>query len=398
MGLIDHEDDVVTVIERLRNLGKFKDLGDDNLAGIRLQQPRQLRAGICRDQIRHVCHGECTENLSAQVNAVIDNDDRRRIQFLHHAQLLRGKDHQQGLAAALEVPDQTLLRITDLYAVDDQVRALILLIAAHDFDLAVVLIGGEERKVPEQIEDNLVTEHAGKAALYLEEIALFMGNTGIPRPPERHRRTDGAIAIALAVRGEVEDIGHKHLRDGFLIFQDVLRAVHPADGGAHRGLHLANGDREAVDQQHDVQTLAAMRLRIYPLVGDDKLIVVRVIVIEEPDADGTAILVKREGVFLENELLEPLILRDQIVRLHRGDQRAQPVDHGIRILRLFGDARIETDQRGLHHGFHHDLGFLAGKGIRGDVCPAVCLSGGNHHVFNLLFCKIRWHVYPSIIL
>ena len=295
------------------------------------------------------------------------------------------------------MPNQAFFRITGLHTVDDQIRALILLIAAHDFDLAVVLIGGEEREVPEQIEDNLVTEHAGKAALHLEEIALFMGNTGIPRPPERHRRTDGAIAIALAVRGEVEDIGHKHLRDGFLIFQNVLRAIYPADGGANRGLHLANGNREAIDQQHDVQPLAAMRLWIYPLVGDDKLVVVRIIVVEEPDADGTAILVKREGVFFKDELLEPLVLRDQIVRLHRGDQRTQPVDHGIRVLRLFSDARIQPDQRGLHHGLHHDFGFLTREFISTDIFPAVCLSGSNHHIFNLLFREIRWHGYPSII-
>ena len=295
------------------------------------------------------------------------------------------------------MPNQALLRITSLHTVDDQIRSFILLITAHDLDLAVVLIGGKQREVPEQIEDNLVTEHAGKAVLYFEKIAFFMGDTGIPRSPKRHRRTDGTIAIALAVRSEVEDIGHKHLRDGFLIFQDVLRAIHPADGWAHRRLHLANGNREAIDQQHDVQPLAAMRLRIYPLVGDDKLVIVRIIVVEEPDADGTAILVKREGVFFKNELLEPLILRDQIVRLHRGDQRTQSVNHGIRVLGLFSDARIQPDQRGLHHGLHHDLGFLAGKGICTDVCPAVCLSGGNHHVFNLLFCEIRWHVYPSII-
>ena len=93
MGLIDHEDDIIAIVERLGDLGKFKYLSDDDLAGIRLQQPRQLRAGICWNQIRHVRHGECTENLPAQVNAVIDDYDCRRIQLLHHAQLLCGKDH-----------------------------------------------------------------------------------------------------------------------------------------------------------------------------------------------------------------------------------------------------------------------------------------------------------------
>ena len=60
-------------------------------------------------------------------------------------QLLRGEDHQQRLAAALEMPDQALLRVALDHAVDDLVGGVVLLVAADDLDAPVLLVGGEER-------------------------------------------------------------------------------------------------------------------------------------------------------------------------------------------------------------------------------------------------------------
>ena len=61
-------------------------------------------------------------------------------------QLLRGEDHEQRLAAALEMPDQALLRIALHHALDDLVGGVVLLVAADDLDLAVLLVGGEQVK------------------------------------------------------------------------------------------------------------------------------------------------------------------------------------------------------------------------------------------------------------
>ena len=63
------------------------------------------------------------------------------------AKLLGGKDHQQRLAAALEMPDESLLWIALDHSGDDLVGGLVLLITADDLDAAVFLVGGKEGEV-----------------------------------------------------------------------------------------------------------------------------------------------------------------------------------------------------------------------------------------------------------
>ena len=62
------------------------------------------------DHVRHVGGVEGGGDLRVEVDAVHHDHHRGVAQPRVHAQLLRGKDHQQRLAAALEVPDQALLR------------------------------------------------------------------------------------------------------------------------------------------------------------------------------------------------------------------------------------------------------------------------------------------------
>ena len=60
-----------------------------------------------------------------------------------HAQLLRGKDHEQGLTTALKMPNQALLRIPLHYAINNLVRGEILLVPADDLDASMLLISSE---------------------------------------------------------------------------------------------------------------------------------------------------------------------------------------------------------------------------------------------------------------
>ena len=75
-------------------------------------------------------------------------------------QLLRGEDHEQRLAAALEMPDEALLRIARHHPGHDLVGGLVLLVAADDLDAAVLLVGGEEGEVLEDVQHHLGPEHA----------------------------------------------------------------------------------------------------------------------------------------------------------------------------------------------------------------------------------------------
>jgi hypothetical protein len=62
------------------------------------------------------------------------------------------KDHQQRFAAALEMPDQALLRITLHHSIDNLVGGEVLLVTADDLDAAVLVVGGEEGEVLQDIE------------------------------------------------------------------------------------------------------------------------------------------------------------------------------------------------------------------------------------------------------
>ena len=89
-----------------------------------------------------------------------------------HPQLLRGEDHQQRFAAALEMPDQALLWITLHHAVDDLVGGEILLVTADDLDAAVLLVRGEQREVLQDVEHDLGPEHALDCRLHVVQLTF----------------------------------------------------------------------------------------------------------------------------------------------------------------------------------------------------------------------------------
>ena len=152
-----------------------------------------------------------------------------------------------------------------------------------------------------------------------------MSDTDIPGTPDGHRRAYGAIAETLAFGREIEDVGHKHLRNGFLVFSDILRSVQPADTRPGRRLHFADDHGKSVDQQYDVQPFSTVDIRIDPLIRNNIFILRIVVIIKEAYADRTPVRRKGERVLLKNELFKALILCHQIVRLYGTDQGAKLV-------------------------------------------------------------------------
>ena len=112
------------------------------------------------DHVRHVGGVERGGDLRVEVDAVHHDDHRGVAELRVQPQLLRGEDHQQRLAAALEMPDQALLRVALHHALDDLVRGVVLLVAADDLDAPVLLVRGEEREVLQDVEHHLGPEHA----------------------------------------------------------------------------------------------------------------------------------------------------------------------------------------------------------------------------------------------
>ena len=147
MRLIHHHDNVRPNIQRSAGLGKLVDGGNQYLAHVLPKQRLQLLARSHSQHVGDVGRVECSGDLRIQVDTVHHDDDRGASQLWMHAKLQSGEDHQQRLAATLEMPDQAFLRIPGDYAGNDLVGGEVLLVAADDLDAAMFVVCGEERKV-----------------------------------------------------------------------------------------------------------------------------------------------------------------------------------------------------------------------------------------------------------
>ena len=107
------------------------------------------------DQVGDIGGVEGGADLGVQVDAVDDDQHGGIAQGGLQAQLLGGKDHQQGFARALEMPDQPLARVAGQHALDDLVGAVVLLVAADDLQAAVLFVGGEQGEVGQDVEDDV---------------------------------------------------------------------------------------------------------------------------------------------------------------------------------------------------------------------------------------------------
>ena len=240
MRFIHHNNDIGSRIEHLVHFIEEENRCDKYFSGIALEKLNKAFLVFCDLKIWHTGGAECRIKLRFQINAIQNNHNGGVAQVAHHAKFLRSKDHQQRLAATLEVPNEALLRIAGANALNDSVCSFILLITADNLVLLILLIGREQRKVTEDIQNDLFFRHCAYAALNIGQCALTLVIRRVPWTPMRHIGLHGSIAIAFALGSKVKDIGYKHLRDTLLVIKNVLSAINPGDGFVNRSLDFAD--------------------------------------------------------------------------------------------------------------------------------------------------------------
>ena len=292
--LVHHHDDVRTLVQTAIRLAELVNGGDDDFAGVSRQQALQLLPGCRSDHVRDIGGVEGGGDLGVQVDAVHHDHHRGVAELAMHPQLLRREHHQERLARALEVPDQTLLGIALNHAGHHQVSALVLLIAADDLDAPVLLVGGEQGEVLQDVQHHMGAQHGTDGTLHVRKRPLGLILAIVPRPPDIDGHTHRSITIALALGGKGKDIGHEHLRHAlFVAIMDVAGPVYPGHRRADRCLGLADHQRDAVDQHDDIEAAAAFLDRVDPLVGDHVLVVGKVLEINQVDRSMFAALAER---------------------------------------------------------------------------------------------------------
>ena len=354
--LVDHRDDVVAGVEHAGRLAELVDRGDDDLPRALAQQRLQLGARVGRHQSGYVGGVEGAGDLGVEVDAVDDDQDRRVGQLGHRPQLERGEHHEQRLARALEVPDQTLLDLAEQHPLDDQVGRLELLEPGDDLDLAVLLVGGVDREEPQELQHCRRLEDALDRLLDGDQADLrrsvVVGRLLAPRTPQLDRHADRAVAEVLALGGEREHVGHEELRHALLVVVVDLRStVDPRVRRPNRRLRLTHHQREAVAPQHQVEALLDPSLlegdlgRDHPLV---RRVIVEVIEVDQPDGRVLAVRAERHRLLPGQPRHELLVRHDRMRAGAGGDQdRAEVVDDLVGLVRVGRDLRVQPDQRSL---------------------------------------------------
>jgi len=145
------------------------------------------------------------------------------------------------------------------------------------------IVGIPGRALEEGEEDGRI-EHRNRGFGRVREGGRASRLRSPPRRPDRERRADGAVAVGLALGAEREEVRDEESRDGLLVaVMDVARAVDPGDRLPHGSFALADDERDAVDQQDDVHPLGLAAGGELVLGGDDAVVPLGVIEVEEPD-------------------------------------------------------------------------------------------------------------------
>ena len=271
VGFVHHDDHIAAFAKSLRHVSELENRGDQDLPLVVLEESNQFLLATGRGQIGNIGAHEVRRDLCFQVNTVIDDDHGRGLQSFLHTEFLRGKDHQQGFPAALEMPDQSLLRIPVQDALHDRVRAFVLLITADDFDLAEFPVSGVDGEIAHDVYDACRLHQGNERLRDKSQRSLAVVFRLVPWAPFGQRGTDGGVAECLAFRRERQDIWHKHLGNALFVALNILRSVRPAHAGADRRFQFADDERQTVDQKNQVQTFAAFAAGFWetPLIRDD---------------------------------------------------------------------------------------------------------------------------------
>ena len=76
--LVDHDDDVIAIVEYALRLAELEDGGDDHLPDVLGEQVGQLCSGVCAHQVGHLDRVERPRNLGVEVDAV-DHHEHGRV-------------------------------------------------------------------------------------------------------------------------------------------------------------------------------------------------------------------------------------------------------------------------------------------------------------------------------
>ena len=330
VGFIHHDEDVGGLGQRrvdrrpargATGAGDFLELlnrGHHRLAGRMLEDLPQAAHAVRPLGVREPARGEHAGNLPVELRAVGDDDDGGLLLRRIAAELERQPEHGQALPRPLRVPDDPAPRAR-LPRRADPPQSLVhgdeLLVAgqladgpaAVDLEHDEVAHDVEEvARLEESVEQDVLRRRYPSELL--AELFRAQGIRLLPFEEEPLRGADRAVDGALAA-GADEDLRRLEeprrplvlpTRVGLLVAAELLhrlRLPRVADGGA---LALDDGERQAVDEHDDVGNDVLLRSEHPVLPGDDPLVAIRPVKVEEPDRVAppsvAAVLLQRDAV------------------------------------------------------------------------------------------------------
>ena len=300
------------------DLLELLDRGHHCLAGRVREDSPEIPYAVRAFRIRKSAGLEHPGDLPIELGAVGDDDHGGLLLRLVAAELEREPEHREALSRALRVPDDPAPRARLSGTANPPHRFVDrdeLLVTGELSDLAAA-VAVEHHEVPHQVEEVPRLEESEernvlrrrRAPELLAELHHRQGIRLLPRKEESLGGADRAVNGALTA-GCDEDLRRLEqlrralilpTRIGFLIAAELLdRVGFPgvADCGA---LALDDREREAVAEHHDVGNDVLLRSEHLVLPGDDPLVAIRFVEVEEPErvalASVAAVLLQGDAV------------------------------------------------------------------------------------------------------
>ena len=346
MGLIRQNHDVATLGQGLAGLLKLLHRGKDNAVCLPVGQQRsQMLSALGlpgRLAQKVTAPGELPVQLVVQIVAVGEYHERGTLQRL--LQRVGIKDHRQGFAAALRVPEHAALAVGRGGApggFDGLPHREILVIRRQHLE-GVLPVHVEADEVSQDVQETGLPEQPLKEGVKLCVLRVpVIAVLRLPRHEAVFAGSDGARLGGGQVAHHANLIVDEERRDLMHVVAELpigCRGVGLLPG---RRLQLHHRQRQTVDEEDNVRALLRV-LHDCPLIGDGEIIVGRVAEIDQPDQRRT--------------LLSPLNVLDghaglQIIReghvLLEQRARFEVLDlmDGL-VQRLQGKPRVDASQRG----------------------------------------------------
>jgi len=123
--------------------------------------------------------------------------------------------------------------------------------------------------------------------------------------------------VGLALGGHREHVADEELGHELLVVVVHLhRAVDPADALLDRGLGLDQHEWETVDQQHQIGPALSRSCSVNELLGDDVLVLLRIVQVEQPYRHMLVAGAEGHGAFATHPRGHFLIGTDKAIQAH----------------------------------------------------------------------------------